>query len=410
MATKNFFLRSKILALATVLLPVSYIIPGIFAYYDEFFVFVCAFFHLTTSRKIFSRRDRWIFFNIIITYLIGLISNLQSNLIVSPPPIIIDMLTMYKQFLVFVLLRKVLSEHERHVFVNFLTPLSKFYIILTFILALLSQFVNIGMTFDERYGIKAFSFVFGNPSVFGISVIACLLIISASTLPNRKFVLYVLLSFVTLLQTTKGVIYSFITVYFIIFFIDNKANIKIRHLIIFATAICLISTYQINTYIADHNSPRMHLLLNSFKVAYDYAPLGSGFATYGGEQAKQHYSPLYVKYGFPYVYGLGMGRHNGNHGNFLNDDYLAMIIAQTGYFGTLIYTIILFQLFQILNKDKHSPIRYKTIAMAAFSMLVVCSIGTGIIKSTNGVFLFALLAILPTTESMPNIRRHLDEQ
>jgi len=391
------------------LLPVSYIIPGVFAYYDEFFVFVCAFFHLTTSRKRFSRRDRWIFFNIIITYLIGLTSNLQSNLIVSPPPIIIDMLTIYKQFLVFVLLRKVLSEHERQVFVNFLTPISKFYIILTFILALLSQFIDIGMTFDERYGIKAFCFVFGNQSAFGISVVACLLIISASTLPNRKFVLYVVLSFVTLLQTTKGVIYSFLTVSFIIFIIDNKANIKIRHLVIFAAAIFLISSYQITTYITDYNSPRMHLLLNSFKVANDYAPFGSGFATYGGEQAKQHYSPLYVKYGLLYVYGLGTG-HNGKHGNFLNDNYLAMIIAQTGYFGTLIYIVILFQLFQILNEDKRSSIRYKTIAMAAFAMLVVCSIGTGIIKSTNGVFLFTLLAILPSNENPQNIRRHMDDQ
>ena len=390
--------RAKLLAFATLLLPVSYILRGeavnqFVSYYDEFYVLIVVMYGVIFKYRRLSKNAHRIFIVIILTYAIGLISNVYSELVSEVKPILIDLFTIYKQFLVFIFLRAIISEKEKVVFIESLISISKIFILLVCALALISQFIDLGMTQGERYGIKAFFFVSGNHSALGISIIACLLVVAASNVSQRKFAIYLLGAFITLLLTTKGVIYSFVIFTIIIYTIVNKGTIKVVHLFVLVGSLLFISSYQITTYFMDEGSARMLFLATSVDIAKDFFPLGSGFATFGGDQARINYSSLYFEYDFNSAYGLGKGE---DRGMFLNDNYLAMIIGQTGYVGMVLYGILLYYLFQIMNKDYQLSNRYKILSMAALLMLIVSSIATGIIKSTNGVFLLSMLSILST--------------
>jgi hypothetical protein len=300
---------------------------------------------------------------------------------------------MYKYLLVFIFLRNIVSEKSRDVVVRQLTFIAKIYIVVALFCGIISQFINIGMTpLTGRYGIKAFTFVFGT-SMFPISVIVCLLIISFSKKKSNYFILYFIFSFIILILVTKGVFYSFLA-FCIVFFItirNKESKINIIHLILSLITLIYISTYQINTYLqrdAD-NSIRMLFIEYGFLTANKYMPFGSGFATYGSAEAAKNYSPLYYEYGFNKFYGMGE-----EGGKFLHDNYWATIVGELGYFGFVIFFVILYFTFRIVNDYKEISSRSKILIMSTLLMLYVSSVATGIIKSVSGTFLFSVLAIL----------------
>jgi len=387
--------HGRFLAFAILFLPISFAIDGFLSYYDEVFVLFYLLFGLFGRYRYFSKKNKRTLVFIGIYYLLGFISNYYSHIISSVFPVFIDSFTVYKQFLIFEIIINIANKKDKLKVISTLLPIAKFYVVLAGIIGLVSQFIDLGMTASERYGIKGFSFVSNNHSGFGITIIACLLIFASSSINKSKFLLYSIISLISLLLTTKGVIYSFITFGIVIYVVSKRGSLKTRDFVILIISLLLVSSFQIKTYFMDNNSARMVLLVSSFNIANSYYPLGSGFATFGGQQAKINYSPLYYKYGLNNVYGL-----SEKNGDFLNDDYIAMILAQTGYFGLLLYFIIIYRIFQIINKNDNISVRLKIVSLAILLMLYVSSVATGIIKTPNGVFLFALIAVLQTNNQL----------
>lgn len=210
-----------------------------------------------------------------------------------------------------------------------------------------------------------------------------------SFLKIKNFSFYLIISFITLLLTTKGTIYAFIVFYIIFILHHQRDKINVKTLIMSSVGIILISSYQIKTYISNSDSVRMVFLRFAVKTANDYFPLGSGFATYGSAEAAKNYSFLYFKYGFDQIWGL-----SEKLGMFLHDNYWATIIAELGYIGFILMLMIFYSLYKIFNDYRMPIVRQKYLIIAALLMMVVNSIGTGIIKSDGGVFLFTLLAVL----------------
>lgn len=385
--------RGLFLVIAITLLPISYAIDGLLSYYDEAFVFIILiytfFFRLKRSLFLHAGTISLIF----LFYLLGLTSNWNSQIISRISPVLIDLFTIFKQFLIYLALTSILNQRDRLVFVTKLVPLAKVYIIVSFFFSIISQFYDLGITNIERYGIKSFAFLSGNSTGFGITIIFCLLILASAKIRNITFLIYLSLSFIPLILTTKGVIYSFLMFSVVIFLFSKRAIIKKRHIVLLASALIVISTFQIRTYFLDIKHPRIVLLATSYVIAENYFPLGTGFATYGSEQARANYSPLYKKYGFQNIYGLSK-----RNDMFLNDNYIASIAAQTGFFGIFLYLIILYAIFKKINNDRSISFRLKVLMLATILMLYVSSVATGIIKTSNGVFLFSVLAILQSNK------------
>ena len=88
------------------------------------------------------------------------------------------------------------------------------------------------------------------------------------------------------------------------------------------------------------NAPRYLFFYYGGKTANTYFPLGSGFATFGSDQAARNYSRLYYQYGFNSLFGM-----NTEDGSFLSDTFWPMAIGQFGWIGSILYILIYVRIF-----------------------------------------------------------------
>ena len=84
-----------------------------------------------------------------------------------------------------------------------------------------------------------------------------------------------------------------------------------------------------------------------------------------------------------------MGKSNGEA---LNDNYLATIIGETGYFGLIVFLSAFFNIFKQINAIR-CDYKVKAICMSIFIDLFVCFIATGITKSSIGMMAFLVLGM-----------------
>lgn len=90
-------------------------------------------------------------------------------------------------------------------------------------------------------------------------------------------------------------------------------------------------------YIVDGDkAARTRLSVDSFGVASNHFPLGSGFGRFGSYLARVNYSPEYTQLGYRSIYGLsdlpGWGR-------WLTDTQWPAILGEAGYLGAACYLL-----------------------------------------------------------------------
>jgi hypothetical protein len=112
--------------------------------------------------------------------------------------------------------------------------------------------------------------------------------------------------------------------------------------------------------------------------------------------AARYYSPLYYSLGYNNLHGL-----DGN-ANFstLNDNYLAMLLAQLGWIGALLYYSIFFLIAKYSFCLKKN--RQRLIAISTIITYTIASIGSGSIKSSAGVIGFGFLGVILSDKKKQN--------
>ena len=327
---------------------------------------------------------------LIVCSVITLCGNLINKLITNWFPIIVDLVCLAKIFTVFIVYKLVGERDTKKKVISYLVPVCKATIVLGTFFGIISQFVNLGMTTpNRRYGILPYSFIFENEGRYGYIVACAFLILLMAKLPKKQEQIYEALMIFNIILTTKGVAYI-IGVCYIIFVIMWKNTLKLnaRTLALLIIGGGAASTFQINTYLRDSESPRVTLIKYGFKTANTYFPFGSGFATYGSDMAAKNYSRLYIRYGFENRYGLSL-----INSTCLNDCYFGMVVGQFGYIGMVVFLVMLFLVFVPLDKILINK-RVKALTVSIFIGLLISSIGTAIIKSSIGVFSMAVIGLI----------------
>lgn len=391
----------KLVSAFIVLIPIALSLEtkysvGLVQYFDEmgslFFLFFLL--SLAIKRKL-EKTDQHILMILSIITVLGLLSNLVSGLIKFGFPILIDAFVQWKIFVCFLGAKYISSRDSKRTIIKRLLIPSKIIIIIGAVFGLISQFIDLDMSADGavRYGIKAYSFLLGNEGRYGIVIAVALLVILCNIRNRKQRALYEILAFVNMLLTTKGVVYILLAFYIMlkIIFSHIERKEKLNFKTIFPTVLIgiAVSGFQIREYLLNRISPRMLLIRYGFITANDYFPLGSGFATYGSDQAARNYSPLYVKYGWTYRYAMGI-----ENGSALNDNYLATIVGEIGYIGLLLFLILLFLIFKQINAIRNIDSKCKSLVLSIFLCLMVCFIATGIMKSSIGVMAFTVLGVI----------------
>ena len=394
----SLYPRELLFALFALMLPISLIVEmnfsaGLISYVDEVLCIVCTIYIVYFSlKKGIKGNDLLLLVLLIILSLYTLIGNAVSKVTTEFMPIAVDLVCLAKIFTPFIVYKHVAMYDKKHKLMDYLVPSAKLLIIAESICGIISMFVNIGMTGDRRYGIPSYAFLFANEARNGYITACALLILMVANVPKKNLRIYEIMTVFILIITTKGVVYIMLICYLIlkIMWLNNKKlKFTVKNIITIVIGVIAISGYQIDTYLRDDTSPRSLFIRYGFRTANTYFPFGSGFATYGSDMAGRYYSSLYIQYGFNNIYGM-----SEDMGMFLNDCYLGMVLGQFGYIGTIIFVAMLVIIFISLNRINNLGRDTKALILAIFIGIVVSSLGTAIIKSSIGVFIFAILGTI----------------
>lgn len=322
---------------------------------------------------------------------IGIISNMLSKAITISTPIFIDLFSIIKLPIVFLYMYAIVKDGEKKTILNNLKIPSELFIIVVFICGILNFFIEIGMSYDIRYGIRSFTFIYANPGALNAALIIAytIVLVTASNKIKRIVGSMALLSVIfTLRGAGIGVVGIIIMLEIYFYYTDSNKSIKVYKLIPFSILACILGYNQIYEYFISGTSLRALLLKNSIVVFKRFFPLGSGFATYGSDQAFKHYSKLYYEFGYNNIYML-----NEQNGYVANDNFWPMIIAQFGIVGILCYAYLVYYQFKMVLKLKTN--RYiKISAIALLSLLFIGSLGNAVYTSASGMMVYIVLGCI----------------
>ena len=260
-----------------------------------------------------------------------------------------------------------------------LRPLAKWFCYLAGIFAVVSQFINLGMTKNERYGIASYNFVFPMSFQFLAVALVAITVLSISKDYRDNRLPYAAVC-VGLILTTKSspLLFSVMFIFLLIYF-QKRAQLKTRTVVFMAVIVLLLGTFQIQTYLMNVNAPRYLFFYYGGKTANTYFPLGSGFATFGSDQAARNYSRLYYQYGFNSLFGM-----NTKDGSFLSDTFWPMAIGQFGWIGSILYILIYVRIFFSFKWMKLNS-EQKALLYAGYMQYIIHAVGSAILSAPAGM-------------------------
>lgn len=369
-------------------------------YIDEI-IGVSSIVYLAFSRKKIERRDLITIMIICLIILFGIISNAVSNITSSLFSIGIDIVAETKLIFAYFALKYFLSDKEKKETINMLLPLAKVFTISAFLLSIVSQFVNIGMTGSTRYGIREFKFIFN----FSFQYVAVYMLVFGILVCNTKMrenvrLTYYAMAIISIVLATKGppIMFSIIFVG-LSFYFRKHDRISPAIMLIGAAILAWAGWFQIETYLLNENAPRHIFFQYSFKTANKYFPFGSGFATYGSDQAARNYSKLYYLYGFDELNGM-----NPDNPAFLSDTFWPMAIGQFGWLGSIAYVIVYVRIFLTFKNNKYTNQR-RAFIYAAYLQYMIHAIGSAILSSSAGLIGFMAIAIFTISDDQTEKRK-----
>ena len=376
--------KSSIFPILIILLLICSLIFNNLNYTDEIITIILFFILLLKSifNKLKINREMKIIIVLsIIICLIGIFSTILNSM-GSLFYILLDFLSFFKLFICVLAFSQIINEKNAINIVDFLANPVKLLLILGVFFMPISQFVDIGMRTEQRFGFWNFDFIFHYAHVYSSVLLFCMLIVYRSNKIKNK-VFYIFLIIIQMISTTKGpsLIWA-ASIMILMIYMKRKDKISMKAIIILGFLCILLGGYQIENYIMNTTSPRYLFYKYGVITANEYFPLGSGFSTFGSDSAAEEYSPLYIKYGFNNIWGLSR-----EYGMFLNDTYWPMIIGQFGWFSFVLMVIIFYEFFKIIQNLNMNGID-KGILFSIYFYFIIHSLGSAILGSSCSILTF----------------------
>lgn len=349
-------------------------ISSIFGYIDETVammgIVVVTYYSFSTRRLVLKRSS----VHMIVVFFFFLTSGLLGNVIFRYQPIqyvLVDVYANMKFFLSIIsgyaLFRNSTEETKKMAAKH-----ARFSAVCFFLMLLADQLFHVFSSPGSRYGLRVSQLTHSHATYLAGSMIFLLSVLTAFY--DRRNNLPIIMSLTVLFFTLRGKSIAGIVVYvFLVYFVlMRKKKLRLWHILLGGLGVAAVGWDLIMYYYVDlrGRSARSVLTETAFKIMRDYFPIGTGFGTYASASAGQHYSPVYVKYGFRSVYELG-GNETG--WGYFSDTFWPIIIGQTGFIGTVFYGVMLILLFRrMLKVRKKSNYAYFT-AVFSFAYILISS-------------------------------------
>lgn len=347
---------------------------SIFSYIDELplalFVIRLIIQVFRTGRITFKKENN----KYLITILLFIISGLIGNVIFQYQPfkiVLTDLITNLKFWGALAYFSTFIKESDLNG--KFITYLAKYISLFLFILFIVDRIYNIYPA-EYRYGLKSAVLFYDHPTYF--AGVCAFFVALLSLYDSKKYKLFILMDLIMISFTLRSKAIVSALVYILLYILIKKLKGKLKTWQLIAVGIIgiVFGWSQIYFYFfkLSGHSARSVMLQTSIKIMKDYFPIGTGFATYASHSASPsvRYSPVYVKYGFEYVYEL----RNSLTGGFFDDQFWPIIFGQTGVIGTIFYVYLLILLFKNIQELYRQRLDSYLTGLFVFVYLMISSI------------------------------------
>ncbi len=375
---KNFIITWMIVCFLLQDLLQTYI--PVFQYLDEIVSVLLLALYLIRIMKtgVIAKEELGILALAALVILTGLLGNMFSGVDRSLKAVLMDIGNTFKFIFIYLGTLYFSPRYSSRDVIRRIAAVAKVYISILALFSAVNLVKDIGMSYELRYGLRSFCFVYGIPGIVINHCTYMLIIFMADRSVNKKKnTLFLLLDLLVMLSTLRsrgiGLVALFCMLYYLLF-VMKKKRITL-YLGVIVLVLGLIGASQLEMYFIDsETAPRALFLIYSIRLARSHFPIGMGFATFGSYAAANYYSPLYYTLNFYKRYGMGP---EGNL--FLSDNYWPTILGQFGVIGMLIFVVLLILYFR--NMSKHLMIKKKKESRLIFYFVMLDALMSSIQSS-----------------------------
>lgn len=369
-----------VISILTLGLLIYFELRGGRSYFDEGLALVCmSYVTILFLKKRLDATDQMSVMLLFIVIAIGVLSNIMSKLAYSWFSIFVDIISETKFLWTLFAFKYYITSDVYDEMSRVLRPAAKWFCYLAGVFAVISQFVNTGMTGPARYGIKSFRFFFLMSFQFLAVALVAISVLSANEDEKSNKSCYAAICLSLILATKSSPLLFSVMFLFLLIYFKRHELLKTRTIVFIGVLVVLLGAFQIQTYLMNENAPRYLFFYYGGKTANTYFPFGSGFATFGSDQAARNYSQLYYQYGFDRLFGM-----NIEDGSFLSDTFWPMAIGQFGWIGSFVYVYIYIRVFFSFKKMKLNTDQ-KAFSYAMYLQYMIHAIGAAILSTSAGL-------------------------
>jgi len=263
----------------------------ILKFYDEFMTIVALIIIIFSLPRIkFTHNQIGILMGLVVTICLGIFGHMFSGVIISKIAVFKDILALSKFFVIYlfgsVVLKKGISEKDLGSVIFF----SKFYLVVLLFFGVVSQFINLNMTYEYRYFIKSYAFLYTHETFLVSSVVAMLAVL---ILQNKKGnLLFILIGFfvLALSMRSKAIIFMMIVSGLTWFWKDGttkngEKRFNKKNLLLLLSGILLITFLILKNKLMLYvgfgmTAARPALYMVSFEIVKRFFPFGTGLGTF----------------------------------------------------------------------------------------------------------------------------------
>ncbi|EOG6176938.1 hypothetical protein C0L85_07900 [Clostridium perfringens] len=368
----------------------------IVSYLDEFICVITVLYIITLLlRKVKFKLSRYEIYALSILFLyiiLGLVSNLSSEIVPTPLAILSIVMTV-KGYILYFGWRIIFQVYG--IKIKLFKNVSKIFTISIYLLTLVGL-INIPFKFlkssGDRFGINTVAIGFSHVTELAFFVvISMIFVLFNNRIYQKELKDYriIIPSVFLLILTGRSKAIGFVALFLFVFYCSKLLKkIKIRYFILVLPLVVYIVMPRIKSELL--NGPRGSLYIASLEIAKDFFPLGSGFGTYGSYISRLYYSPLYYFYNLSSIWGL-----SPDMPSYITDTYWAMVIGEVGFIGALMIILLLILIFVQFFLIK-SDYKLKILSISLILYTVMASIAEPIYSSNKCSILFIVLALFIT--------------
>lgn len=326
--------------------------------------------------------------------ILGFIGNLKFDLLHSKYLWFLDAFNMFK-FIAASLGALHLFSRTKHneYIIRYLALFVEVVIVFSTIFLIIHCFTNINMSTDVRYGFRTYNFVFLRVGDFYEAYLYFLIIFFADLYVEKRRItwLFIALTMINMMSTFRSRAFAYaglFILFYIAFVVFKVERVKLRYIVPIVVAAGITFAGQFVYYFTGDKARNL-LLRYGVRIMRAAFPIGTGFGTFGTAVAREHYSKLYLRYGFWRYYGTSM-----RHSNFLLDTYWPAIMAELGIFGAIFMLIVVLLLFRRTVRMCSNPYSRVCIYSCWTALFISSTVSSAFFAATKSMIMIGLVCIL----------------